>query len=91
MIVVKIIYTYNCCQVIPFPLCELQSKWIAGLLSNRIKLPSEGEMIEDINAFYSTLEVSGTPKRYTHNLGRSQVKRFDSNAALSAAIVVFFT
>ncbi|PON94701.1 Flavin monooxygenase FMO [Trema orientale] len=59
-------------KVIPFPLCELQSQWIAGLLSHRIDLPSEEEMMEDINAFYSTLEVSGKPKRYTHNLAGCQ-------------------
>ncbi|KAM6587619.1 hypothetical protein CsatA_010224 [Cannabis sativa] len=59
-------------KVIPFPLCELQSKWIAGLLSDRFDLPSQEEMMDDVNAFYYSLEVSGTPKRYTHNLGASQ-------------------
>lgn len=48
---------------------ELQSKWIAGVLSNRLTLPSQQEMMEDVEAFYSSLEVSGTPKRYTHNMG----------------------
>ncbi|KAL5542626.1 hypothetical protein UlMin_010336 [Ulmus minor] len=56
-------------KVVPFPMCELQSKWIAGLLSDRLILPSEEEMMEDVNAFYSDLEASGQPKRYTHNLG----------------------
>lgn len=55
-------------KVIPFPLCELQSKWIASLLSERIMLPSEEEMTEDVKMFYSTLEVAGTPKRYTHQM-----------------------
>ncbi|KAH9777343.1 Flavin-containing monooxygenase FMO GS-OX-like 4 [Citrus sinensis] len=59
-------------KVIPFPLCEYQSKWIAGVLSGQIVLPSQEEMMEDTKAFYSTLEASGTPKRYTHNMGDYQ-------------------
>ncbi|KAK7406236.1 hypothetical protein VNO78_07857 [Psophocarpus tetragonolobus] len=59
-------------KVVPFPLFELQSKWIAGILSNRIALPSKEEMTKDIEAFYSSLEASGTPKRYTHNLALHQ-------------------
>ncbi|CAB4279606.1 unnamed protein product [Prunus armeniaca] len=30
-------------------------------------------MMEDIKAFYSLLEASGIPKRYTHNLGDCQI------------------
>jgi len=52
---------------------ELQSKWIAGILSNRIALPSKEEMVEDIEVFYSSLEATGTPKRYTHNMALLQV------------------
>ncbi|KAM2504214.1 hypothetical protein PS1_038155 [Malus domestica] len=52
----------------PFPMFELQSKWIAGVLSNRIALPSQQEMMEDVKAFYSSLEASGTPKHYTHDI-----------------------
>ncbi|KAK7307795.1 hypothetical protein VNO77_41174 [Canavalia gladiata] len=59
-------------KVLPFPMFELQSKWIAGILSNRIALPSKEVMTEDIKAFYSSLEASGTPKRYTHNMGLLQ-------------------
>jgi hypothetical protein len=56
-------------------LFELQSKWIAGVLSNRIALPSAEEMAEDIEAFYSSLEAFGIPKSYTHNMsaGLTQV------------------
>ncbi|KAF2325526.1 hypothetical protein GH714_029845 [Hevea brasiliensis] len=35
-------------------------------------LPSQEEMVEDVNTFYSTLEASGIPKRYTHNLFNHQ-------------------
>ncbi|XP_016651230.1 PREDICTED: flavin-containing monooxygenase FMO GS-OX-like 5 isoform X1 [Prunus mume] len=64
-------------KVVPFPQFELQSKWIAGLLSNRIALPSKEEMMEDIKAFYSLLEASGIPKRYTQNLGDCQFEYND--------------
>ena len=62
---------YN--QAIPFPLVELQSKWVAGVLSGWIKLPSKDEMMEDVKAFYSKLQACGWPKRYTHNLSKCQV------------------
>ncbi|VVA32827.1 PREDICTED: flavin-containing monooxygenase [Prunus dulcis] len=59
-------------KVAPFPMFEFQSKWIAGILSNRIALPSREEMMEDVKAFYSLLEASGIPKRYTHNIADYQ-------------------
>ncbi|XAR70436.1 hypothetical protein NMG60_11027283 [Bertholletia excelsa] len=68
-------------QIIPFPLFELQSKWVAGVLSNRIKLPSSEEMMEDVKAFYKKLEESGMPKRYTHQAGDYQFEYTDWLAA----------
>ncbi|OMO52421.1 Flavin monooxygenase FMO [Corchorus olitorius] len=59
-------------KIVPFFLFELQSKWVAGILSGRITLPSQEEMMDDVMAFYSTLEASGIPKRYTHLMGDSQ-------------------
>ncbi|XP_062026007.1 flavin-containing monooxygenase FMO GS-OX-like 2 [Rosa rugosa] len=35
-------------KTVPFPNFELQSKWIAGVLSNRIALPSKEEMMKDV-------------------------------------------
>ncbi|MCD7470141.1 Flavin-containing monooxygenase FMO GS-OX1 [Datura stramonium] len=55
-------------KLVPFPRCELQSKWIAGVLSGRISLLSKEDMIADIDAFYSSLDASCIPKRYTHNM-----------------------
>ncbi|OQU92170.1 hypothetical protein SORBI_3001G303750 [Sorghum bicolor] len=64
-------------KAIPFPLVELQSKWVAGVLSGWIKLPSKEEMMEDVKAFYSKLEARGWPKRYTHNLSHCQFEYDD--------------
>ncbi|KAK3157090.1 hypothetical protein QOZ80_2AG0116030 [Eleusine coracana subsp. coracana] len=64
-------------KVIPFPLFELQSKWVAGVLSGRIELPSKEEMMEDVKAFYLNLEALGWPKRYTHNFSNYQFEYDD--------------
>ncbi|CAI9771539.1 unnamed protein product [Fraxinus pennsylvanica] len=64
-------------KVAPFPLFEYQTKWIAGVLSGRILLPSTEEMMADTEAFYSSLEASGIPKRYTHNLSDYQFEYND--------------
>ncbi|KAM0061526.1 putative FAD/NAD(P)-binding domain superfamily [Helianthus debilis subsp. tardiflorus] len=50
------------------PMFELQCEWIAGILSGRISLPSQNEMWKDVEAFYDSLQASGVPKRYTHNI-----------------------
>ncbi|XP_077235943.1 flavin-containing monooxygenase FMO GS-OX-like 3 isoform X2 [Tasmannia lanceolata] len=60
-------------KVIPFPQFELQSKWVACVLSGRIALPSQEEMMEDVKSFYRQLEAAGCPKRYTHNMSDYQV------------------
>ncbi|KAG8374751.1 hypothetical protein BUALT_Bualt10G0028400 [Buddleja alternifolia] len=64
-------------KVVPFPMFEFQNKWIAGVLSGRIRLPSIEEMMTDSEAFYSSLEASGVPKRYTHKMGESQFEYDD--------------
>jgi len=56
-------------------LVELQSKWVAAVLSGRVALPTQKEMMEDVEAFYAKLEIAGFPKRYTHNMGDYQVLR----------------
>ncbi|XP_076957047.1 flavin-containing monooxygenase FMO GS-OX-like 4 [Bidens hawaiensis] len=55
-------------KIAPFPQFELQCEWIAGILSGRISLPSQDEMMKDVEAFYDSLQASGYPKRYTHNM-----------------------
>ncbi|XP_057977938.1 flavin-containing monooxygenase FMO GS-OX-like 4 [Malania oleifera] len=74
-------------KVIPFPLFELQSKWIAGILSSRIALPSQEEMMRDVESFYLKLEASGIPKRYTHNISSYQFEYNDWLAAESGCAV----
>ncbi|XP_021722025.1 flavin-containing monooxygenase FMO GS-OX-like 5 isoform X1 [Chenopodium quinoa] len=54
--------------ILSFFVYELQSKWVAGVLSGRISLPSEEKMMEDVEAFYSKLDAKGVPKRYTHKI-----------------------
>uniref|UniRef100_A0ACD5YI07 Uncharacterized protein n=1 Tax=Avena sativa TaxID=4498 RepID=A0ACD5YI07_AVESA len=61
-------------RVIPFALFELQSNWVAGVLSGRIELPSEEEMTREVMAFYSDLDACGWPRRYTHVLGDFEFK-----------------
>ncbi|CAA7029072.1 unnamed protein product [Microthlaspi erraticum] len=56
-----------------FFLVELQSKWVASVLSGRVTLPSQDEMMEDVNDFCAMLDANGIPKRYTHRLGTFQV------------------
>ncbi|KAK7836307.1 flavin-containing monooxygenase fmo gs-ox-like 5 [Quercus suber] len=47
---------------------------ISGVLSNRFMLPSQEDMMEDVEAFYSSLEASSTPKPYTHCVGNNMVE-----------------
>ncbi|RZC45302.1 hypothetical protein C5167_038263 [Papaver somniferum] len=58
-------------QALPFPIFELQSKWVAGVLSGRCSLPSEQQMIKDVEAFYLELKAAAVPKRYTHLLAEN--------------------
>ncbi|XP_057458536.1 flavin-containing monooxygenase FMO GS-OX5-like isoform X1 [Lotus japonicus] len=56
-----------------FHVKELQSKWVARILSGKVLLPTEEEMMEDIRNFYQFMEENGLPKRYTHALRPFQV------------------
>ncbi|KAJ8632202.1 hypothetical protein MRB53_025538 [Persea americana] len=67
--------------VTPFPMFEMQSKWVASVLSGRPALPSQEEMMMDVEAFYSKLDAAGIPKRYTHKLS---VYQFDYTDELAA-------
>ncbi|KAM0005702.1 putative flavin monooxygenase, FAD/NAD(P)-binding domain superfamily [Helianthus debilis subsp. tardiflorus] len=47
---------------------ELQSKWIARALSGKISLPTETEMLHNVEQVHREMEEKGIPKSYTHSL-----------------------
>ncbi len=60
--------------MIPFPLFQLQARWIAKVLSGKVQLPSQSEMMKSVQAFYTQFEASGSPMHHLHYLqGDSQV------------------
>ncbi|XP_059651573.1 flavin-containing monooxygenase FMO GS-OX5-like [Cornus florida] len=60
---------------------ELQSKWIAHVLSGKVSLPSKEEMLADVEKFYRHMEESGIPKHYTHQIYPNQFEYTDWLAA----------
>lgn len=61
-------------RAIAFLLSELQSRWVAKILSGKILLPSEEEMMSSVHEYYQRIEAAGWPKRHTHRL---QLEKFD--------------
>ena len=55
-------------------------------MSNRIALPPEEEMLEDVQAFYLLQEASDISKRFTHMMDNYQVK----SAALVASVLLVY-
>ncbi|QHO32094.1 flavin-containing monooxygenase FMO GS-OX-like 3 isoform X2 [Arachis hypogaea] len=55
-----------------FPIAELQAKWVARILSGKIVLPTEEEMMKSIQQHYQFMQENGLPKRFTHFLGSFQ-------------------
>ncbi|WJX26687.1 aliphatic glucosinolate S-oxygenase [Trifolium repens] len=51
-----------------FNVVELQAKWVAKVLSGKILLPTEEEMMESVKEFYQFMEENGFPKHHTHSL-----------------------
>nr|QWJ73361.1 aliphatic glucosinolate S-oxygenase 2-1 [Isatis tinctoria] len=62
---------------IQFVMFEIQSKWVASVLSGRVTLPSPEKMMEDLLASYAMLDTLGIPKRHTHKLGKIQSNYLD--------------
>ena len=56
-------------QVAPFPLCQLQAKWIARVLAGKGRLPLEVEMGMAVKEQYERMEQEGISPRYTHRMG----------------------
>ncbi|KAL2892473.1 Flavin-containing monooxygenase FMO GS-OX-like 1 [Bienertia sinuspersici] len=55
-------------KVIIFEMMELQSKWIARVLSRKVALPPEEEMTADVQEYYQQMTLLKRPKHLTHYL-----------------------
>ncbi|KAL0425822.1 UNVERIFIED_CONTAM: Flavin-containing monooxygenase FMO GS-OX-like 2 [Sesamum radiatum] len=47
---------------------DLQAKWIAKVMCGKSVLPSQEEMLADVERHYQDMEEKGIPKHYTHTL-----------------------
>ncbi|XP_020963992.1 uncharacterized protein LOC110265369, partial [Arachis ipaensis] len=57
-----------CGQDPVFPIAELQAKWVARILSGKIVLPKEEEIMKSIQQHYQFIQENGLPKGFTHFL-----------------------
>ncbi|OEL15435.1 Flavin-containing monooxygenase FMO GS-OX-like 2 [Dichanthelium oligosanthes] len=53
-------------KTIVFQSLELESKWVAAVLSGRATLPGEEGMMAAVREHYRQMEEAGRPKRHTH-------------------------
>ncbi|XP_011631925.1 flavin-containing monooxygenase FMO GS-OX-like 3 isoform X2 [Pogonomyrmex barbatus] len=68
-------------HVIPFPMFHIQSKYILGILENRIKLPSPQQMREEYEIEKKSLLNQGIPLRHINKLKDRQWAYYDEIAA----------
>ncbi|CAK9159370.1 unnamed protein product [Ilex paraguariensis] len=68
-------------RTIIFLMLELQSKWIAQVLSGKVLLPSQEQMLADIQEYYKHMEECGIPKHHTHTLNPTEFRYLDWLAA----------
>lgn len=52
---------------------EYQAKWVAHVLAGKSILPSEKEMLADVEKHYMDMELTGVPKHHTHTLPLDKV------------------
>lgn len=64
-----------CNQAAPTLIIELQSRWVAKVLSGKVALPSEEEMASSVEELYQHMKESGFPKHHTHQLQQNKVLR----------------
>ncbi|KAK9283998.1 hypothetical protein L1049_012257 [Liquidambar formosana] len=57
-----------------FQSVELQSKWVARVLSGKVLLPTKEEMMASVNEYYQLMEKTGIPKRFTHVLYPNEIE-----------------
>ncbi|KAG4173741.1 hypothetical protein ERO13_A11G079100v2 [Gossypium hirsutum] len=55
-------------KAVPYIVMELQGKWVAKVLSGKVKLPTQAEMADSVEVLYRLMEKSGRPKHLTHTL-----------------------
>ncbi|KAL3701103.1 hypothetical protein R1sor_019125 [Riccia sorocarpa] len=55
-------------KILPFPLFQAQAKWIAKVLTGKVKLPSQSAMMADVEKYYLDLEAKGVPRHETLGL-----------------------
>ncbi|KAE9445054.1 hypothetical protein C3L33_23047, partial [Rhododendron williamsianum] len=70
-------------RVIIFAAIELQSKWIARVLSGKAILPSEKEMLADVEEHYRDTADRGVPKHHTHKVHPHEFEYLDTIADLA--------
>ncbi|CAI5962961.1 unnamed protein product [Closterium sp. NIES-65] len=61
-------------KVVPFPLCQLQARWVAQLLSGQLPVPPRSDMEDGVRRLYARMEEQGVPERYAHRLDMEQVQ-----------------
>ncbi|KAJ7982335.1 Flavin-containing monooxygenase [Quillaja saponaria] len=64
-------------KAVIFQTVELQSKWVVCVLSGKVLLPDEKEMMTDVERYYQKMGDRGLPKRYTHHLYPNEAEYFD--------------
>ena len=71
-------------KVVPFPMFELQARWIARMLSGAVPMPSADEALRGAAALESQLEPNGPlPRRHAHCFGDAQFEYNDRMAKLA--------
>ncbi|CAI9109827.1 OLC1v1009733C1 [Oldenlandia corymbosa var. corymbosa] len=64
-----------------FLMMEIQAKWIVSVLSGKSNLPSEEEMLADVEEHYKQMKNKGIPGHHTHKLPSNQFEYIDWVAA----------
>ena len=74
-------------QEVIFQMTELQCKWVARVLSGKVLLPTEKEMMAYVEEYYQQMEKDGFPKHMTHYL---HFKEVSLSLSLSLSLSKFF-
>ena len=71
-------------KVVPFPMFEIQSRWIARMLSGAVPMPLREDMVKFAAELESTLEPRGSvPRRHAHCFGDKQWEYNERIASMS--------